>query len=187
MSIPLLRYQPFKTIYLTYIASSLLLVRLPFWFVIYQLPWLRPRASWTVGRSILVKALQVIVPAVFNTASWKSLRVDLRPFLKDPEAAGLVLLDARPDLIVGEIKELAEKNKVTVDQVAGFWYGNRDAAGKVGQRAGPDEKVMYAFHGQCLFDASRSLTLTISHILLSWRVCGRFLAYHMQSLISHIN
>ena len=57
-------------------------------------------------------------------------------------------VDAKPELVVGEIKELAERNKVGVEQVAGYWYGKRDAAtGRVGQRAGPDEKVMYALHG----------------------------------------
>lgn len=175
MSVSLWRYQPFKLIYLAYVATSLLF-RVPLWIALFQVPWLRPRASWTVGRSVLVKTLQVIVAAVFDTASWKTLRADLRVFAKNPEKAGLVWLDARPDLIVGEIKELAARNKVTVEQVAGFWYGKRDVSGKVGQRAGPDEKVMYAFHGKlaCYVCLVWKLS-TPSTILISWRLRGELL------------
>ncbi|KAI0348524.1 alpha/beta-hydrolase [Trametopsis cervina] len=157
MPLSIYRHQPFKAIYLTYVAFTLIFFRLPYYFLISLIPWLRPSATWTVGRSVLVRVLQVIVPAFFDTASFDFARTDPRKFAKDPEAVGLVWLDAKPQLIVGEIKELAERNKVTVEQVAGYWYPKKDpATGRVGQRAGPDEKVMYALHagGFVVGDAS---------------------------------
>lgn len=144
----LLIRQPFKAIYLTYFAFVFLLFRLPYYVLLSLLPWTRPRSSWTIRRSLLVRALQDIVPALFDTGSFDAARIDPHIFSKNREEVGMVWVDAKPELIVGEIKELAERNKVGVEQVAGYWYGKRDpTTGRVGQRAGPDEKVMYALHG----------------------------------------
>ncbi|KAI0684544.1 alpha/beta-hydrolase [Cytidiella melzeri] len=143
----LLLYHPFKAIYLVCFAFTFLFFYLPSYILLSLIPWLRPRSSWTFGRSVLVRSLQKIVPMLFDTGSFTFARIDPNTFFKNPETVGLVWVDAKPQLIVGEIKELAVRNNVGVEQVAGYWYGKRDAAtGRVGQRAGPDEKVMYALH-----------------------------------------
>lgn len=146
----LIRHQPFKSIYLAYFAFTFFFFRLPLHILLSLIPWTRPRTSWTARRAILVRALQDIVPVVFDTASFDVARIDPRTFsdAKIKDEVGLVWIEAKPELIVGEIKEMAERNKVGVEKVAGYWYGRRDPeTGRVGQRAGADEKVMYALHG----------------------------------------
>ncbi|KAI0088812.1 alpha/beta-hydrolase [Irpex rosettiformis] len=143
----LIRYQPFKTLYLAYFAFIFLFFRLPYYIALSLFPWTRPRSSWTARRAILVRSLQDIVPVVFDTASFDVARIDPHSFSKIRDEVGLVWIDAKPELVVGEIKEMAERNKVDVENVAGYWYGKRDSeTGRAGQRAGPDEKVMYALH-----------------------------------------
>ncbi|GJE86688.1 alpha/beta hydrolase [Phanerochaete sordida] len=150
------RHQPLKTIYLAYALASIA-VRLPFWFVLALVPSLRPRASWTVGRTVLVHAARVLFGAIFNTGSFELVRVDPQRFAKNPDAVGLVWMDATPDLIQGDVKKYAQLNKVSAVHVPAYWYGERDPITKrVGQRAQPDEKVILAFHsgGWVMGDAS---------------------------------
>jgi hypothetical protein len=119
-----------------------------------------------------VRALQDIVPALFDTGSFDAARIDPHIFSKNREQVGMVWIDAKPELIVGEIKDLAERNKVGVEQVAGYWYGKRDpTTGRVGQRAGPDEKVMYALHGA--WNTFRRCLMTNIVVTSGW-IRGKF-------------
>lgn len=142
------RHEPLKTIYLT-VAFASLLARLPFWFLIALVPSFRPRASWTVGRTLTVRAARVFFGAVFNTGSFQWVRVDPRCFAQNEQEVGLVWIDASPDLIQGTIKRYAGINEVLTVRVPAYWSGARDiATGHVGQAARPDEKVILAFHGK---------------------------------------
>lgn len=142
-----LRHQPLKAVYLAYVAATLVFVRLPCWFVLALVPLLRPRASWTIGSTLLVKTLQVVVPAVFSTASFDSVRVDPHTFMRAEDAAGLVWIDAAPELVVGDVKKFAKLNKVDAVHVPAYWFGERDTVtGLADQRALPDEKVILNFH-----------------------------------------
>lgn len=141
--------QPLKTVYLTYVAVTLIFVRLPLWFLTSLVPSLRPRSTWTIRRTLFLKSIQVIFPAVFNTGSFNRLRVDPRKFENDEDEVGLVWIDASPELIKDDIKEFAERNGVEAERVPGYWFGGRDiGTGRVGQRAHPDEKVILCLHGE---------------------------------------
>ena len=50
---------------------------------------------------------------------------------------------APPDLVLGRIKELADRQGVRPITVAGYWYGKKAA----GEREAPGEKVILYFHG----------------------------------------
>ena len=142
-----LRHQPMKAIYLTYIVLSILLIRLPFWTITALVPAFRPRPRWTIGRTLLIRLLQTFIPAVFNSATFHLMRVNPKTFAKQEDAQGLVWIDAVPGLVVGEIKEYAELNDVTVEQVPAYWFGDRDpVTNRAGQVARPGEKVVLAFH-----------------------------------------
>lgn len=139
--------QPYKFFYLSYVISTYLLFRLPFWFLTSLVPALRPRATWTIRRTLLIKSLQVIVPVVFDTAAFKAVRADPHAFAKNEDEVGMVWIDAAPELVVGEIKKYAKINKVSAAQVPAFWFGDRDTVTNLaGQRALPDEKVILNFH-----------------------------------------
>jgi hypothetical protein len=144
-----LRHQPLKTIYLVYVALSLILLRLPCWFLISLLPSLRPRRSWTIGRTLLIKGMQVIVPAIFNIGAFRYVRVDPHKFTQKENEVGLVWIDAAPDLIVGEVAAFAKENEVSCVQVPAYWFGARnDLTHTVGQQS--SEKVILALHGTLL-------------------------------------
>lgn len=146
-----LRRQPTKAVYLTYVAVSTLLFRVPFWAITSLVPAYRPRPRWTIGRTLLIRLLQTLIPAVFKTATFHLMRVDPKTFAKQEDAAGVVWVDAAPELVVGEIKEYAELNDVAVEQVPTYWFGDRDpVTHRAGQKAGPGEKVILAFHRKLL-------------------------------------
>lgn len=56
MTFATLRHQPIKGIYLTYQLLSTVLVRLPVW-ILLSIRW-RPRPSWDIKRTILVRGLR---------------------------------------------------------------------------------------------------------------------------------
>ncbi|EIW58776.1 alpha/beta-hydrolase [Trametes versicolor FP-101664 SS1] len=142
------RRQPLQTFYYLYVAFSLLLVRVPYWTIRYALPSTRP-VPWSLGRMVLVKCYRVLITTIFRTT--------VTTMCFDPTAVeksgkgdqlGLVWTEPAPDLIVlDEIKEAARVNNIKPERTAGYWLGKRGPDGKVGQQAGPDEKVIYGFHG----------------------------------------
>ncbi|EKM56906.1 uncharacterized protein PHACADRAFT_92890 [Phanerochaete carnosa HHB-10118-sp] len=125
------RHEPLKTIYLIFALASAL-VRVPFWFTFALVPPFRPRASWTIGRTVVVKLARAYFTAIFNTGSFQWGRVDPQRFAKNEEGVGLVWIDVAPDLIQGDIKKYARTNKVSSVHVPAYWYGDRDTHSKAG-------------------------------------------------------
>ncbi|TFY69113.1 hypothetical protein EVJ58_g611 [Rhodofomes roseus] len=65
----------------------------------------------------------------------------------DAEKTGFVWVDPAPELVVGEVKQMAEDNQVEAVKTGGFWYGPRSPNGAVGQKALKGEKLIYHMHG----------------------------------------
>ena len=117
---------------------------------------------------VLVKIYRTMIDASFQTT--------FGPFCVDPvevekrgkaEEDGLVWVEPAPELIVGEVAECAKINGVQAERRAGYWFGKRGPDGKAGQRAGPDEKVIYSCHGEwlsagCSMPALTSCTLQVA-------------------------
>ncbi|KAL7280893.1 hypothetical protein ACG7TL_005837 [Trametes sanguinea] len=142
------RRQPLTTFYYLYTLVSLLFAKLPYWTVRYALPSIRPQ-PWSLGRVVLVKCYREFVTALFRTTV-ASMNMEASAVEKAGKAdeAGLVWVDAAPELIVvPEIEEAARVNGIQAERRPGYWIGKRGPDGKVGQLAGPDEKVIYGFHG----------------------------------------
>ena len=139
------RSQPLKSIYWAASIIIILFARLPFWLLTYLLPALRPRPSWGLGRSIAIRALEVYVDILYAT----SLGQNTAPSEARATRSGLVWIEpAPPELIVGEVRDIASTNGVHSVRVAGFWYGPRGAGGQKGQKASPGERIIYHLHGQ---------------------------------------
>ena len=139
------RNQPFKTVYLLW-SALYILGALPVWTVAYLLPAMRPRRSWTLKRALIVTLIRNAASVVYNTG----LPAPTLPEVceKDAHALGFVWVEAAPELIIGEVHDLAEQNGVKAVRVAGFWVGPRSPSGKADYRALPDERVIYHFHGE---------------------------------------
>jgi hypothetical protein len=56
----ILRYQPFKTLYVVYAVCTVVFLRLPIWFITAIPPSCRPRRSWSITRVLWVKVLKQV-------------------------------------------------------------------------------------------------------------------------------
>ncbi|KAH9474642.1 Esterase LipU [Psilocybe cubensis] len=145
------RNQPWKALYLA-TRTAVLLFQLPFYAIIYIYPGARPRRTWSIGRSLVIFAFRAFIDVLYNTSP--TLIGSVRPVeqmtQKEIEEAveyGFVWVDGAPEFVTGEIKDAALLNEVSPARISGYWYGKRDPYGKAGQRALPNEKVIYHFHG----------------------------------------
>ncbi|KAI9000461.1 hypothetical protein BD414DRAFT_504520 [Trametes punicea] len=137
------RHQPLKAFF---IAGSVfyLICAIPVWTVTNALPSWRPRRSWPLKRTLIIKLLRTAAKILYQ------IGVDGSPPLDSfkRERNRIVWVEpAAPDLIVGEIRDLAEMNGVKPVKVAGYWGGPIGSDGVPGQRASPEERVIYHFHG----------------------------------------
>ena len=139
------RNQPFKTVYLLG-SAFYILGALSVWTMVYLLPAMRPRRSWTLKRALIVTLIRNAASVVYNTG----LPAPTLPEVceKDAHALGFIWVEAAPELIIGEVHDLAEQNGVKAVRVAGFWVGPRSPSGKADYHALPDERVIYHFHGE---------------------------------------
>lgn len=106
---------------------------------------------------------------------------DSEKLAKSADEVGFVWIEPDPMLIGGDIKEAAKVNDVEPARIGGVWYGQRGPDGKVGQRAGPDEKVIYELHGQSVPCCSRARSdkRLIHH---RWRMGGQYRAVRLWSI-----
>lgn len=163
--------QPLQLLYRAYARLTLVFLRLPVWFLTYLvLPSRRPRPSWGIRRNIIVKSLRVKFDAMLMAGF--PPEQDLREAAASADSLGFVWVNASPDLVVGELHELAALNGVEAQTTSGYWYGKRGSDGKVGQKAAADEKVIYHLHGTpvCHFHAYGSPELYPTY---RWWVCRK--------------
>lgn len=149
------RRQPLKGLYLFYIGFSTLFIRLPFWTLILIPRSSRPRKSWTFGKSLAIKIGKLFVHVVFKVGLPDGFNENLdKANASDKlKVMGFVIVPAFPgDLLVGEVKDLAEHQDVKIQRTFGFWYQRKDANEPFDQKAGPNEKVALLFHGKCILD-----------------------------------
>lgn len=129
---------PWRYVY----AASLLarvLVYAPFWAIYYIPSSNRQKHSWPYHRALFIRIAKYLLEHMFTSGTWfmeiGRAKLGLKQRVKVPAA---------PQLITGEVREIAEKQGVAIDEERiGFWYG----AGTVGERAKPGESVIYNLHG----------------------------------------
>lgn len=133
--------QPFKALYLIYFVTVLLLVKIPYWVLSSLLPSWRPHPSWPLFRVVRLRTLDAAMEAMTKTSMYHLFRTDPLHLPKTVDAEGLVWVEPTPDLVVGDIKEYAQRNQVAPARVAGYWFGSRLPSTK-------DEKIIYELHGE---------------------------------------
>lgn len=95
-------------------------------------------------------AYRSYIDIMYSTSVSTTIPPEKRDADVEAKEYGFVWVDAAPEYVTGEVKEIAEKNNVSPARTAGFWYGQRGADGKAGQNASINERVIYHFHGMCL-------------------------------------
>ncbi|KAH7105770.1 Alpha/Beta hydrolase protein [Auriculariales sp. MPI-PUGE-AT-0066] len=133
--------------------------RIPYWSLLYISPSKRPRPTWSWFRAVvhaLVLAiysdgiptgrLGIFIPDPPNGID--ELHVNIGQPNKRKDGA-IVVPAASLEKVGSEFAELAARNGVRVGDapVLGYWYGTRDAVGRVGYPAGVDERVHLNIHG----------------------------------------
>ncbi|EMD35344.1 hypothetical protein CERSUDRAFT_116141 [Gelatoporia subvermispora B] len=140
------RRQPFKAIYKTFNVLYLL-VSVPVWALIAVVPAWRPRRSWSVGRTLMVKFIRAYIGLMFNTTLPPSPPPAIIAASPSAQEMGFAWVDPAPDLVTGEIRDVAEINGVKPEKSSGYWYGPRGPDGAPGQTASKGEKVILHMHG----------------------------------------
>lgn len=145
---PVWSRQPYKIMYFVYFGISVGLVFLPWFALVSLFPSKRERPSWTWKKSTLVKLYRHGTRLTFRT--YTSLSRDLAKEVPHSQTvrAKFVWVEGLPaELVRGELKRGLEIQGLSTVRTCGFWYGERDGGGGVGQKAAPGEKVVYHLHG----------------------------------------
>ncbi|KAI0358247.1 alpha/beta-hydrolase [Trametes cingulata] len=143
----LLKYQPFKGLYMVYFASTLIFFKVPF-FVLQYLPRSRrPRSTWTLKRSLIVRTIQELfsfkVPFGLKTALDSPVEVPDKA-LTD---AKFVWVDGIPEeLLCGEVQRIAQITGVKPARIPGYWLLKKGSSWG-GPKAKSGEKTLLHMHG----------------------------------------
>ncbi|KAJ3751967.1 Alpha/Beta hydrolase protein [Lentinula raphanica] len=143
--VSILRYQPFKGLYLTYEFFSTVFLRVPFW-ILGSIPksW-RPRARWTIGRSVKLKltrhmvGITKIVGPLRQTPNYLAITpgVNVNGIWIPPIA----------ELVKDDLALWANISQVSSIQIPGYWQHKKGSTIEVAAPPMPGEKVVYALHG----------------------------------------
>jgi len=147
--VELLLYQPFKSLYTLYFFADLLLFKVPLWLIYYSRRANRPRNSWTLTRSVMVRVIRAVV------ALPQRIGFSNRDLSKDVPQSKLKKFDARfvrvdgleDSELVGEIRDFAEQAGVQPVSVPCFWLRRGIKWIPEHEKAGEDEKVILHIHG----------------------------------------
>ncbi|KAJ8496084.1 hypothetical protein ONZ51_g1350 [Trametes cubensis] len=123
-----LNRQPFKSLYLVYVATSLVFVKLPIWTLYYLPRSTRPRRAWSLKRTLIVRTIQTL----FATGRTVDMRGGAKPAVADKlDDADKVLRDANAksawiepipeELFCGELRRYAEITGVAPVRIPGYW------------------------------------------------------------------
>ncbi|KAK0459245.1 alpha/beta-hydrolase [Desarmillaria tabescens] len=130
------RNQPWKSLYILYFGLTTLVLRLPVWVL---LSLYKSTRTWSVRRTIYFKVIREYIGRFFVTG-----------FPSPPVShCGYTCsqIEACPQLVVGEIKEIARVNGVQSETTTGFWYTQNNFEGPVDRMARDDETIVYHIHG----------------------------------------
>lgn len=148
------RHQPVKTIYFLVTALGVVCIRLPFWVIRGIVPSLRPRRSWTLGRTVIISAMHALVDTWYAAGIPSFPGQNPEDIVKSGKVDELGFSWVSPiesDLIVGDISEMARLNSVSPQRTYGYWYTAPSFGGKFDRAAEKDEKVVLHFQGESMF------------------------------------
>ncbi|KAJ3808481.1 Alpha/Beta hydrolase protein [Lentinula aff. lateritia] len=143
--VSLLHYQPFKGLYLTYELFSTVFLRVPAWILTaIPKPW-RPRARWSIGRSVKLKLTRHMV-AITKRVGPLRQRPNYLAITPGLDVNG-VWIPPIPELIKDELELWAKVSRVSSIQIPGYWQHKKGSTIDVAAPPMPGEKVVYALHG----------------------------------------
>ena len=145
----LLRRQPFKTLYIAYLFTSTLLFRLPYWCIRYAIPWMRPRRSWSLRKSITVALYRDVLT---HLPEKLGLDASHHPPKSDDELRGAKYIrieGLRVDSpeFCGELRQAANRTGMRSQDVPAYWIFRPGTSVPKDPKAAEGEKVVLHIHG----------------------------------------
>ncbi|KAI9453158.1 alpha/beta-hydrolase [Lactarius psammicola] len=149
-----LRHHPLKGLYLTVELTTTLFFRLPSW-VFGNLPRAsRPRPSWSLKKSVLIRAIDHLNVVEGRTDSLLFFG-DHLTVVEGPDVK-YVWVEPTPQLLNTEIRNLADAAKVAAATIPGYWMEKANTNTDIGAPPRPGEKVVYSLHGGAYIRLSAS-------------------------------
>jgi len=148
------RHHPLKGLYLAFEFTTTLLFRLPYW-VLGNVPrQLRPRQSWSLKKSVLIRALDRFNVVLGRTDALQffgdHLKVTVGPDVRH------VWIEPTPQLFNTEINNWAKVARVAPSTIPGYWIGKENRNAHIGVAPRPGEKIIYSLHGGAYIRLSAS-------------------------------
>ncbi|KIY67744.1 alpha/beta-hydrolase [Cylindrobasidium torrendii FP15055 ss-10] len=134
---PLVSYEPLKSLYLLFQAATTTFIRIPFWTFLAILGG-RPRKSWTIKRTVLTQLIRHIIRVTEHVGPIFS---EPNYHYVDVEAGGVWVPAVPRDFINEELRALAVATQAEPIHIPGYWHiplsGDLPEGGK----------VVYSLHG----------------------------------------
>lgn len=159
-SVPLSRRQPFKTFYIIYLLTTTALIHLPYLCIRYALPRMRPTASWSLKRSILVAAYREII---VRLPAKLGLDASHKPPTSNDELKGASFvwidgLNGDTDAFCGELRRAAGITGVEPTKVLAYWIFRPGTTIPEDLKATVGEKVILYIHGGAFVVSTHTVT-----------------------------
>ncbi|KAH9062343.1 alpha/beta-hydrolase [Lactarius vividus] len=154
MTVHQFRQHPLKGLYLTFELATTLFFRLPSWVLVNLPQTSRPRPSWSLTKSVLIKVVYHLRVVQERTDSLlfygDHLTVDEGPDIM------CVWVEPTPQLLNAEIRNLADAADVVPVTIPGYWFDKASMNTDIGASPRPGEKVVYSLHGGAFVQFSAS-------------------------------
>lgn len=163
-----LQRSPLRKLYILLHKLETYVFRIPLWYLKSIPRPLRPRASWSATKAYLMPYLNYwhdfgpIGERVGPMHSWPDYRA-----IPDTPGVKAVWLDSTPQLVVGDVKQWAERGNVQPIRIPGYWYDKDGHDTPIGAPPEPGEKVVLYLHGGGLITESAHPSNFMSVVPLS--------------------
>lgn len=105
----------------------------------------RPRRSWDIRRSVLIKLIRHSTWITSETGPLTSLPNHLA-ITSGVDING-VWVEPTPELVTGDLETFANVAGVEPCRIPGYWLFKKGSKVSIESTLGPDEKIVYALHG----------------------------------------
>ncbi|KIK57923.1 hypothetical protein GYMLUDRAFT_262771 [Collybiopsis luxurians FD-317 M1] len=131
--------QPFKAIYLFYSFCKLVAFNIPYWLLINAVPSNRPRSSWSLKKSLIVKAFHWMMGLMLRTGELQMMPDHNKV---EPNSNGLWVNAAPEHLFDDGLRMWLSVAQVKPCNIPGYYYTRNSASSHANAR-----KTVYHLHG----------------------------------------
>ncbi|KAI0093131.1 alpha/beta-hydrolase [Irpex rosettiformis] len=140
-----------------------ILIRFPIWVILALPRSNRPRPTWSIGRTVIIRVLQRLGSSSLGAVRTLIKSPDYRSLEQGKGVRG-VWVPAVPHLIVGEVKKWAEEANVESVNIPAYWLERKGANLLPNARPLEGEKILFVLHGGAYAMQSAHPKDTAAHI-----------------------